>query len=86
MQKRTVFLSALLSLVVILLGASWVQRDLMYTLIAGLQNLSSCGSCLALLVPLKGLAKLGDDAFTEALVDICSGMGVRAATPRSVCI
>jgi len=68
MQKSTFFLLLLVCLLlVIALAVSLGRRDVMYELLAGLEDLSSCASCLALLVPLKALANIGDDALTEAL-------------------
>ncbi|KAJ7185376.1 sphingomyelin phosphodiesterase [Mycena filopes] len=40
-------------------------------LISGLKNAVDCDSCHALLVPLKGLAELGDSAFVKTLVTTC---------------
>lgn len=78
MQKRIVFL-LLLALMVLALaaGAYLTRQNLMLSLITGIQNLSSCGSCLSFLIPLQMLARMGDDAFTEALVDVCVGMDIQ---------
>lgn len=37
----------------------------------------SCGFCLGLLVPLQALAHVGDDAFVDFFVGICTNLGVR---------
>ena len=52
------------------------QRDIILDLLEGISTLSTCASCLAILIPLKSLAELGDGAFTRVLVDICIQVGV----------
>jgi hypothetical protein len=82
MQKRTAFLSGLVLLVLLLCFAvPWGRQDLMFQLLEGIESLSSCGSCLALLLPLQALARMGDDALVEALISLCSGLGVSCLLP-----
>lgn len=60
------------------------QRDIILDLLKGISTLSSCASCLAILVPLKTLAELGDGAFTRVLVDICVQVGVSFSVIPSI--
>ncbi|KAJ8082854.1 hypothetical protein PM082_008711 [Marasmius tenuissimus] len=53
------------------LGASLSNASLIDDIINALKGAVTCGGCHALLVPLKGLAALGDKAFGETLTTVC---------------
>lgn len=58
-------------LLIVCVYASFVD-DFMGVVEAGI----SCGTCLGLLVPLRALAQMGDDAFVEFFVSFCTNLGV----------
>lgn len=47
------------------------RRDLVSDLLTDIEDLAECSACQALLVVLQALAHLGNDAFTDVIVDIC---------------
>lgn len=79
MHKRViVFLFSVLTLLLFALYADHDDSsDAVLDLLNGVGGLVSCSACLSLLVPLKTLARSGDDVFTRALVEICTLVGVR---------
>ncbi|KAF4583315.1 hypothetical protein EYR38_002064 [Pleurotus pulmonarius] len=60
----------------LLLLASVVNAGLVDDIIDALKNAATCGSCHTLLVPLKGLAYLGDGAFTKAITAVCTTLNL----------
>lgn len=78
-RPRTLLLVSLL-----LLSAAGVylydrfdQADLVDELANSIENLSTCASCKALLVPLVAIAHLGDNKFYSTLVSFCTGLGIQ---------
>ncbi|KAJ7640733.1 Metallo-dependent phosphatase-like protein [Mycena polygramma] len=61
--------------------ASKVSRP--ETIVNALKNAVDCDSCHALLVPLKGLAELGDSAFVQTLIATCKAFKLE---DEDVCI
>lgn len=53
------------------------KRDLIDELADSIENLSTCGSCKALLLPLVTIAHLGDQKFFSTLVSFCTGLGIQ---------
>jgi hypothetical protein len=49
-------------------------------ILAAFKHAVDCGSCHALLVPLKALAELGDSAFVDTIVTLCKTVKVRSYT------
>ncbi|KAJ7717036.1 Metallo-dependent phosphatase-like protein [Mycena metata] len=62
------YLRVLFPLPILLSFASALKPD---GLISAFKNAVDCDSCHALLVPLKGLAELGDSAFVKTMVEVC---------------
>lgn len=50
---------------------SVVKRDIVSDLLTEIEDLAECSACQALLVVLQALAHLGNDAFTDVIVEIC---------------
>lgn len=53
-----------------------VLGNLVDDLLDALEQAVTCGGCHALLEPLKLLADFGDDAFVDAVTDICTLLNV----------
>ncbi|KAI9629044.1 hypothetical protein KEM48_011203 [Puccinia striiformis f. sp. tritici PST-130] len=77
-------LRSLLTIISILLAAAGVylynaytHRDLVDQLAHSIENLSTCASCQALLIPLISIAHLGDDKLFSTLVSFCTGLGIQ---------
>lgn len=47
------------------------QRDLVSDILTDIEDLAECSACQALLVVLQALAHLGNDAFTDTIVEVC---------------
>ncbi|CAN8096248.1 unnamed protein product [Discula destructiva] len=47
------------------------KRDIVDDILTDIENLAECSACQALLVVLQALAHLGNDAFTNTIVDVC---------------
>jgi sphingomyelin phosphodiesterase len=61
---------------------TYVAGSLVNDIVDALQSAVNCAGCHALLVPLKGLAVLGDSAFTNTLVTVCKALDVSLPIPR----
>ncbi|CAD6575729.1 MAG: hypothetical protein CYPHOPRED_005777 [Cyphobasidiales sp. Tagirdzhanova-0007] len=73
-----VVFSAMLILWVMLSHSSSVLLHLL----SSLGSLSTCSTCFSLLVPVRQLALLGDNAFTKTFTDICIDLHIQ---PAHVC-
>ncbi|BGP20196.1 hypothetical protein JCM10213v2_008331 [Rhodosporidiobolus nylandii] len=69
---RSRLLLALIALLVLLCVYASFADDFM----GDVESAVSCGTCIALLAPLKALANVGDDAFVETFVGFCSKLGI----------
>ncbi|OAV99686.1 hypothetical protein PTTG_11715 [Puccinia triticina 1-1 BBBD Race 1] len=78
-RQRTLFsiLSILLAAAAVWLYSRSTRRDLVDQLAHSLENLSTCASCHALLVPLIAIAHLGDAQLLATLVGFCTGLGIQ---------
>lgn len=47
------------------------KRDLVSDILTDIEDLAECSACQALLVVLQALAHLGNDAFTDTIVEVC---------------
>ncbi|PLW08860.1 hypothetical protein PCANC_21846 [Puccinia coronata f. sp. avenae] len=78
-RQRTLF--SILSLVLAALAVSlynwYTRRDLVDQLAHSIENLSTCASCKALLIPLVSIAHLGDHKLLATLVAFCTGLGIQ---------
>jgi hypothetical protein len=61
----------------ILLWCSVGSASLLDDILAKLEAAVDCGSCLALMVALKGLSELGDGAFVTVFTEVCDASKVR---------
>lgn len=61
----------------LLLFFTCVNGGLVVDVLNALEKAVSCNSCRALLVPLQGLAALGDTKFSSAVIAICNTLRVR---------
>lgn len=52
------------------------RRDLVSDILTDIENLAECSACQGLLVVLQALAHLGNDAFTDVIVDICQALEI----------
>ncbi|TFK73540.1 sphingomyelin phosphodiesterase [Pluteus cervinus] len=66
----------------IVLFVTCVSAGLVDDIVNAIKNAATCASCHALLVPLKGLAALGDTPFTASLTAVCTSFGLE---PEDVC-
>ena len=57
---------------------AFVHGSLVDDIVNAIENAASCATCHALLVPLEGVALLGDSAFTDTFVEVCEALGVCA--------
>lgn len=71
--RSKLLFTAISLLLALCVYASFVD-DFMGVVEAGI----SCGTCIGLLLPLKALANVGDDAFVDFFVGFCTKLGVRA--------
>lgn len=69
--RSKLLFTAITLLLALCVYASFVD-DFMGVVEAGI----SCGTCIGLLVPLKALANVGDDAFVNFFVGFCTKLGV----------
>lgn len=63
-------------LFILLLCTTFAAADLVDDIVDAIQNAASCTACKALLLPLKGLATLGDGPFTSTIKAVCNAIGV----------
>lgn len=78
MHRRLVVLLSILAISTsVFLYTRFTEIDLISDLVVSLSSLSSCGTCIAALVPLKTLANLGDEPFVRTFVAVCSGLGIQ---------
>lgn len=47
------------------------KRDVVSDLLTDIEDLAECSACQALLVVLQALAHLGNDAFTDTIIEVC---------------
>lgn len=47
------------------------KRDIVSDLLTDIEDLAECSACQALLVVLQALAHLGNDAFTDTIIEVC---------------
>ncbi|KAH8680783.1 calcineurin-like phosphoesterase [Xylariales sp. PMI_506] len=52
------------------------KRSTISDIIDDIEDLATCSACEALLVVLKALAALGNDDFTDVIIDVCEGLGI----------
>lgn len=52
------------------------SASLVDDIVNAITNAVDCGSCHALLVPLAGLALLGNTAFSDTIIAVCKTLGV----------
>ncbi|KAJ6595566.1 Metallo-dependent phosphatase-like protein [Mycena vulgaris] len=71
------------AVILLLPNASALKFSHPDAIINGLRNAVDCDSCHALLVPLKGLAELGDPIFVKTLVETCKVLKLEDA---DVCV
>lgn len=84
--------SKLLFIAISLLLALCVYASFVDDFMGAVEAGISCGTCIGLLLPLKALANVGDDAFVDFFVGFCTKLGVRhiltatttPADPRSL--
>lgn len=57
-----------------LVWASLANADLVDDIIDAIKNGATCAGCHSLLVPLRGVALLGDNTFSKLFVAICKGL------------
>lgn len=77
-QRTTLtIISILLASTAIYLYGFYSHRDLVDELAHSIENLSSCASCKALLVPLISISHLGDAKLLATLVSFCTGLGIQ---------
>lgn len=69
--RSKLLFTAITLLLALCVYASFVD-DFMGVVEAGI----SCGTCIGLLLPLKALANVGDDAFVDFFVGFCTKLGV----------
>jgi len=65
-----------LSLLVALHICKSVYGSLIDDLVNAITQAVDCDSCHALFVPLKGLAALGNSAFSDSMAAVCKAIGV----------
>ena len=53
-----------------------VRANLADDIVDAIANAVSCTACHALLVPLAGVAELGDSAFSDTFIEVCKIVGV----------
>ena len=63
----------------LLVLASCTAGSLLDEVLTAFEHAVDCGSCHALLVPLKALALLGDSTFVDTLVTVCQTLKVGTA-------
>ncbi|KAF9467960.1 sphingomyelin phosphodiesterase [Collybia nuda] len=64
------------SFLALLLFFTCATCSLVDDIVDAIENAVDCGSCHALLVPLAGLALLGDSAFSSTITAVCKSLGV----------
>ncbi|CAH7686937.1 Metallo-dependent phosphatase-like protein [Phakopsora pachyrhizi] len=81
LQSRTRTLTLMLSILLSSLGIyfynSSTSNDLINELASSIENLSTCASCKALLIPLISIAHLGDQKFYDTLVTFCTRLNIQ---------
>jgi sphingomyelin phosphodiesterase len=50
------------------------KRDLLSDILDDIEDAASCAACEALLVVLKTVAALGNDAFVDVIVEVCEAL------------
>ena len=65
-----------LSLLVALHICKSVYGSLIDDLVNAITQAVDCDSCHALFVPLKGLAAIGNSAFSDSMAAVCKAIGV----------
>lgn len=65
-----------LSLALTLPFCGGTSASLVDDIVDAITHAVDCGSCHALLVPIKGLAELGDSAFSSTIIAVCKTLGV----------
>lgn len=68
--------SKLLFIAITLLLAICVYASFVDSFLDQVEAGISCGTCIGLLVPLRALAHVGDDAFVDFFVGFCTKLGV----------
>ncbi|KAA1108823.1 hypothetical protein PGT21_026556 [Puccinia graminis f. sp. tritici] len=78
-RQRTLFtiISIILAAAAVYLYNLYTHRDLVDQLAHSIENLSTCASCQALLIPLISIAHLGDSKLFSTLVSFCTGLGIQ---------
>lgn len=61
---------------------AFVCGSLVDEIVSAIENAATCATCHALLVPLEGVALLGNSAFTDTFVEVCEALGVCALQLR----
>lgn len=65
-----------LSLLAALSRFKGAYAGLVDDIVDAIVNAVDCGSCHALLVPLKGVAIIGDSEFADTFIAVCKTLGV----------
>lgn len=52
------------------------KRDEVSDILTAIEDLAECSACQALLLVLQALAHLGNDAFSDVIIDVCQALGV----------
>lgn len=78
-KQRTLFtiISIILAALAVYLYNLYTHKDLVDQLALSIENLSTCASCRALLIPLISIAHLGDQKLLSTLVAFCAGLGIQ---------
>lgn len=78
-KQRTLFtiISIILAALAVYLYNLYTHKDLVDQLALSIENLSTCASCRALLIPLISIAHLGDQKLLSTLVAFCTGLGIQ---------
>jgi sphingomyelin phosphodiesterase len=69
-------------LFIVFILSSCAAGSLLDEILTAFKNAIDCGSCHALLVPLKVLALLGNSAFVNTTITLCETFKVRTAFPN----
>ncbi len=75
-----------LPLLATLAGFKGVNAGLIDDIVDAIVHAVDCDSCHALFVPLKGVAILGDSAFSATFVAVCKALGVSCPLYLESCI
>lgn len=67
----------------LLLCACTTRASLVDDIVDAIENAVSCSACHALLVPLAGVAELGDSAFSDTIIEVCKILGVSCPACRN---